>query len=307
MGFLFFLVCLNLVATSRAFLSGWRDGSASAGNLSPALGGRVRVPPSSRRLAVALSSYSAFEAREIRIVRVRVATDKLPPGTSRRPDRADFRPSPRAHPPERQVPAGREDHRRASARTSSSRRGTWWTARSITSRGWRRPSAGSARRWENSPSRGTTNITRVSRAPSRSRGVRFHAPQGRAVIAGGVGPGRRGGRSDAAGHASGQAPPGGEASRERRGRPVHDPAEAPSGDRPGLGRKVRPAAVGHAHQGQIFPFVLLVRLVYPLTAGNHAVPGGGTLHVSRGTGTWGPPMRFLAPPEITIIDLEGPP
>jgi predicted MPP superfamily phosphohydrolase len=31
------------------------------------------------------------------------------------------------------------------------------------------------------------------------------------------------------------------------------------------------------------------------------------LHVNRGTGTWGPPMRFLAPPEITIIDLEGPP
>jgi len=25
--------------------------------------------------------------------------------------------------------------------------------------------------------------------------------------------------------------------------------------------------------------------------------------VSRGTGTWGPPIRFLAPPEITVIEL----
>ncbi|MBP2673958.1 MAG: metallophosphoesterase [Deltaproteobacteria bacterium] len=64
---------------------------------------------------------------------------------------------------------------------------------------------------------------------------------------------------------------------------------------------------GHTHHGQIFPFRLLTRLVYPLLGGDHPVPGGGTLHVSRGTGTWGPPMRFLAPPEITIIDLEGPP
>ena len=31
--------------------------------------------------------------------------------------------------------------------------------------------------------------------------------------------------------------------------------------------------------------------------------GGGTLHVSRGTGTWGPPMRFLAPPEITVVEI----
>jgi predicted MPP superfamily phosphohydrolase len=26
--------------------------------------------------------------------------------------------------------------------------------------------------------------------------------------------------------------------------------------------------------------------------------------VSRGTGTWGPPMRFLAPPEITVVDIH---
>ncbi|MGE5247907.1 MAG: metallophosphoesterase [Verrucomicrobiota bacterium] len=62
---------------------------------------------------------------------------------------------------------------------------------------------------------------------------------------------------------------------------------------------------GHTHDGQIWPFRLLTRFVYPLLGGDHPVPGGGLLHVSRGTGTWGPPMRFLAPPEITIIDVVG--
>ncbi|MCR4310838.1 MAG: metallophosphoesterase [Deltaproteobacteria bacterium] len=61
---------------------------------------------------------------------------------------------------------------------------------------------------------------------------------------------------------------------------------------------------GHTHHGQIFPFRLLTRLVFPLLAGDHPVPGGGILHVSRGTGTWGPPMRFLAPPEVTVVDIE---
>ena len=61
---------------------------------------------------------------------------------------------------------------------------------------------------------------------------------------------------------------------------------------------------GHTHHGQLFPFRLLTRLAYPLLAGDHPVPGGGILHVSRGTGTWGPPMRFLAPPEITVVEIE---
>ena len=61
---------------------------------------------------------------------------------------------------------------------------------------------------------------------------------------------------------------------------------------------------GHTHHGQIFPFRLLTRLVFPLLAGDHPVPGGGILHVSRGTGTWGPSMRFLAPPEITVVDIQ---
>lgn len=60
---------------------------------------------------------------------------------------------------------------------------------------------------------------------------------------------------------------------------------------------------GHTHQGQIFPFTLLVLLEFPLTGGTAKSAAGSLLHVSRGSGTWGPPLRFLAPPEVTIIDL----
>lgn len=60
---------------------------------------------------------------------------------------------------------------------------------------------------------------------------------------------------------------------------------------------------GHTHKGQIFPFNLLTWLAYPQQAGHLTRLDSGFLYVSRGTGTWGPPIRLLAPPEITIIDL----
>jgi predicted MPP superfamily phosphohydrolase len=60
---------------------------------------------------------------------------------------------------------------------------------------------------------------------------------------------------------------------------------------------------GHSHKGQIFPFILIVRLVTPYIAGLYDLPSGSHIYVSRGSGTWGPPIRFLAPPEVTIIDL----
>jgi hypothetical protein len=72
---------------------------------------------------------------------------------------------------------------------------------------------------------------------------------------------------------------------------------------PATGGKFDLQLSGHTHHGQLFPFRLLTRLAYPLLGGTHSVPGGGILHVSRGTGTWGPPMRFLAPPEITVVDI----
>lgn len=60
---------------------------------------------------------------------------------------------------------------------------------------------------------------------------------------------------------------------------------------------------GHAHKGQLFPFTLLVFLKYHLTGGTVTTAAGSQLHVSRGSGTWGPPLRFLAPPEVTVIDI----
>ena len=60
---------------------------------------------------------------------------------------------------------------------------------------------------------------------------------------------------------------------------------------------------GHVHGGQIFPFRLLVRLFYPYASGYHSLGQGSSLSVSRGSGTWGPPIRFLSPPEVTIITL----
>jgi uncharacterized protein len=60
---------------------------------------------------------------------------------------------------------------------------------------------------------------------------------------------------------------------------------------------------GHTHRGQIFPFSLITRRFFAFHSGNYSLANGAQLHVSRGTGTWGPPVRFLSPPEITVIDL----
>ncbi|HTG00544.1 MAG TPA: metallophosphoesterase [Nitrospirota bacterium] len=60
---------------------------------------------------------------------------------------------------------------------------------------------------------------------------------------------------------------------------------------------------GHTHKGQIFPFTLITRIPFPLNAGDYDLGQGSRLHVSRGTGTWGPPIRFLAPPEVTVYEL----
>ncbi|OSM01902.1 putative metallophosphoesterase [Magnetofaba australis IT-1] len=60
---------------------------------------------------------------------------------------------------------------------------------------------------------------------------------------------------------------------------------------------------GHTHGGQIFPFGLLVMLAQPYLAGLHTHSNGQQIYVSRGTGYWGPPVRVLAPSEITLLTL----
>ncbi len=59
---------------------------------------------------------------------------------------------------------------------------------------------------------------------------------------------------------------------------------------------------GHTHAGQIFPFNFLVKLrfrrIYGLFEHN-----GTFLHITSGSGTWGPPMRLGSDCEITHIEI----
>ena len=62
---------------------------------------------------------------------------------------------------------------------------------------------------------------------------------------------------------------------------------------------------GHIHGGQIFPFGLLPWLSYGVRSGLTQLADGRLLYVSRGTGTWGPPVRLFAAPEITLITISS--
>ena len=61
---------------------------------------------------------------------------------------------------------------------------------------------------------------------------------------------------------------------------------------------------GHTHNGQIFPFSLITLIFYPYNTGLFVLGKDSHLYVSRGTGTWGPPVRFLSPPEVTLIEFQ---
>ncbi len=69
------------------------------------------------------------------------------------------------------------------------------------------------------------------------------------------------------------------------------------------GNRVDLLLCGHTHSGQIWPFGYLVELRFPLVAGRYEVDGT-TVIVSRGTGTWGPPMRLWRPGEILRVTLH---
>jgi predicted MPP superfamily phosphohydrolase len=60
---------------------------------------------------------------------------------------------------------------------------------------------------------------------------------------------------------------------------------------------------GHAHKGQIFPFSLITKMFFPHQSGTLNLLNNSILYVSRGSGTWGPPIRFMSPPEVTVIEL----
>ena len=66
---------------------------------------------------------------------------------------------------------------------------------------------------------------------------------------------------------------------------------------------VRLQLSGHTHAGQYFPWSLLVQALYahPKGLGRH---GALWIYTSVGTGFWGPPSRFLVPPELTLLELK---
>ena len=62
---------------------------------------------------------------------------------------------------------------------------------------------------------------------------------------------------------------------------------------------------GHIHGGQIYPFVYFTRMAYKFHTGLTELADGRKLYVSRGAGTWGPPIRLFAPPEITLVTISS--
>jgi len=79
---------------------------------------------------------------------------------------------------------------------------------------------------------------------------------------------------------------------------AHQPRSAPFARNAGFDLQLS----GHTHGGQFWPWNLLVRFQQPFTAGLHRL-GEMWVYISRGTGYWGPPMRFGIPSEITRIRL----
>jgi predicted MPP superfamily phosphohydrolase len=79
---------------------------------------------------------------------------------------------------------------------------------------------------------------------------------------------------------------------------AHQPRSAPAAAEAGYHLQLS----GHTHGGQFFPWNLFVPLQQPFTAGLNKLHEMW-VYTSRGTGYWGPPKRFGAPSEITLLRL----
>lgn len=62
---------------------------------------------------------------------------------------------------------------------------------------------------------------------------------------------------------------------------------------------------GHTHGGQIYLFSFIVKIANKYLKGMYNLSDRSKIYVSNGTGTWGPPFRFLTPPEITQIKISN--
>lgn len=68
------------------------------------------------------------------------------------------------------------------------------------------------------------------------------------------------------------------------------------------GRGVDLQVSGHTHGGQLWPLRYAVLLQQPMVDGS-AVIGDTLVVTGRGAGSWGPPVRVLADPEIPIVTV----
>lgn len=60
---------------------------------------------------------------------------------------------------------------------------------------------------------------------------------------------------------------------------------------------------GHTHCGQIFPFHLFTKFLYPFFCGMYEY-NGSYIYVSSGASVWGPQMRFLSNSEILRVVIK---
>ena len=79
---------------------------------------------------------------------------------------------------------------------------------------------------------------------------------------------------------------------------AHQPRSAPAAAEAGFDLQLS----GHTHGGQFLPWNFFVRFQQPFTAGLNRLKKLW-VYTSRGTGYWGPPVRFGAPSEITRLRL----
>lgn len=60
---------------------------------------------------------------------------------------------------------------------------------------------------------------------------------------------------------------------------------------------------GHTHNGQFFPFNLLVKLSYEKPYGR-LTKNKSNLIISSGIGSWGPPIKIFSPSEVVIVEIK---
>jgi predicted MPP superfamily phosphohydrolase len=79
----------------------------------------------------------------------------------------------------------------------------------------------------------------------------------------------------------------------------HQPAKLEQAEKNGIDLQLS----GHTHNGQLWPFNFITRMVYELSWG-YKQKGSTHYYVSSGVGGWGPPIRTVNRPEIISILLN---